>query len=511
MLDLERESRPEILRQAAVLLERENRRLIEKTLKLQRENEALKGASPEELALKLRILEEQLSAVRRRLFAASSEKLPQDFSQESAPPSNAAPRKGHGRAEQPRLPVTEVLHELPAEERLCKECGGQLTEWEGQFEESEEITVVSRRFVLQKHKRKKYRCSCNACVRTAEGPQKLFPGARYSPEFAIEAAVSKYSEHLPLERQARIMEREGLEITSQTLWDQTWALYQILKPLGEKIAGHVLASAVAFADETPWEFLGKKGVDRKRWWAWAAARENAVSYRILDSRSQDAAKQVLEGYSGTLVADGYAAYGALLKKDSTGPPAATFRLAACWVHARRKFFEVKDFYPVECAWVLDKIGDLYEVEREVPEAGDEEGRLALRRQLRREKSKPLTEEIHAWAKDLLPRTLPRSGLGEALAYLLKLWPRLLVFLDDPHVPLDTNTVERAIRGVALGRKNHYGSKSKHGAEVTAFFYSVIETCKLCRVEPKGYLTGAARAFLSGKTDYPLPHELPPNR
>ncbi len=105
MLDLERESCPEILRQAAVLLERENRRLIEKTLKLQQENEALKGASPEELALKLQILEEQLSAVRRRLFAASSEKLPQDFPQESAPPSNAAPRKGHGRAEQPRLLV----------------------------------------------------------------------------------------------------------------------------------------------------------------------------------------------------------------------------------------------------------------------------------------------------------------------------------------------------------------------------------------------------------------------
>ncbi len=190
MLDLERESCPEILRQAAVLLERENRRLIEKTLKLQQENEALKGASPEELALKLQILEEQLSAVRRRLFAASSEKLPQDFPQESAPPSNAAPRKGHGRAEQPRL---------------------------------------------------------------------------------------------------------------------------------------------------------------------------------------------------------------------------------------------------------------------------------------------------------------------------------LVFLDDPRVPLDNNQAERALRGVAVGRKNHYGSKSKRGAEVTAFFYSVIETCKLCRVEPKGYLQGATRAFLSGTADYPLPHELPANR
>ncbi|MEW6775932.1 MAG: IS66 family transposase [Bdellovibrionota bacterium] len=508
MLDLEHENRPEILRQAALLLERENRRLIEKTLQLQRQIESLKGADPKALSLQLQILEEELSAVRRRLFAASSEKLPQGDSEEAA--ARRAPREGHGPTEQPRLPAVEVLHELPLEERTCPQCGGELSEWEGQYEESEEVTLVERKFLVARHQRKKYRCSCNACVKTAPGPVKLFPGARYSPEFAVEVAVSKYSEHLPLERQVRIMKREGLEVTSQTLWDYSWALYQVLQPLEEKISSHVLSSPVVFADETPWEFLGKKGVDRKRWWAWAVARENAASYRILDSRSKEAARKILEGYSGTLVADGYSAYGALLKKDGTGPPAASFRQAACWAHARRKFFEVKDYYPAECGWILEKIGDLYEVERFVPSAGDEESRLRLRRRLREEKSKPLTEEIQAWAKGLLPATLPQGGLGRALGYLLELWPGLTLFLKDPQVPLDNNAAERALRGVVVGRKNHYGSKSKRGALVTAFFYSVIETCKLCRVDPKGYLRGATTAFLSRKGAYPLPHELPPN-
>jgi transposase len=165
----------------------------------------------------------------------------------------------------------------------------------GQTEDAEEITVVERRFVLVTHKRQKYRCACNGCVDTAPGPLRLagrpdVRGQRYSPEFAVEVAISKYCDHLPLERQTRVMRREGLEVESQTLWDQIEALATVLKPTYEALRRHVLSAPVIGADETWWRFM--RGREGKRWWAWSVTSPDAVAYTILESRSQEAARQV---------------------------------------------------------------------------------------------------------------------------------------------------------------------------------------------------------------------------
>jgi transposase len=380
----------------------------------------------------------------------------------------------------------------------------------GQTEDAEEITVIERRFAVLVHRRQKYRCACNACVVTAPAPPRLTTsadgrGRRYAPEFAVEVAVGKYLDHLPLERQARIMRREGLLIETQTLWDQLEALATVLTPTYEALRRHVLAAPVIGADETWWRVV--QGREVKRWWAWSVTADDAVAYTILASRSQQAAKTVLNGYPGIVIADGYGAYEALARAG----PGPGFILAHCWAHVRRKFVEAEPHYRVPCAEILDRIGQLYAVERECPRpapAAAEPDRAAadqLRARLRAERSAPLVAEIRAWAER--QRALPESSLGKAVAYMLGLWPGLTRFLTDPRIPLDNNATERGLRGMVLGRKNHYGSRSQRGTEVAALFYSLLESAKLCGVDPKAYLLEATRRALVTPGTATLPHAL----
>lgn len=194
-------------------------------------------------------LQEQSALLRSALFGQSSERRSKDSDQERGDENQD--RRGHGPREQVSLPHVDVEHDLEHDERTCSVCGGVLEEWTDQYEDSEEVTVVERRFVITRHRRKKYRCRCGGSVVTAPGPSRLIPGGRYSIEFAIEVATSKYLDHLPLERQCRIMRREGLEIDSQTLWDQLWALSRHLEPSYEAIRPELHKRDLLHADETP--------------------------------------------------------------------------------------------------------------------------------------------------------------------------------------------------------------------------------------------------------------------
>jgi transposase len=301
-------------------------------------------------------------------------------------------------------------------------------------------------------------------------------------------AASKYLDHLPLERQSRIMQREGLEVGSQTLWDQLDALAGHVEPTYRELSRRALASPLVHVDETHWQLMAKS--ERKKYWAWCVTSPDTAYYRIFDNRAKGSAEQLLSGYRGTVMADGYGAYGALAR---AGPG---FTLAHCWAHARRKFVEIESHYPRQAREILDLIGELYAIERDAlayDDGASQAARLALRAQLRAERSRPLIEKIRIWAES--QRVMPRSGLGQAIGYMQELWTGLTRFLDDPLIPLDNNPVERALRGLVVGRKNHYGSRSKRGCEVAALFYSLIETAKLCGAEPKSYLLRVASEAL----------------
>lgn len=492
MLRIEQVQDIETLRQMALLLDRENQRLIDRIKQLQLEVSRLKGDDAKGAQQELEFLKDLLERRERILREHLSEKRTRS---ESETRDLAAPQRGHGPRKQPELLIREQKHELDEADRVCKACGGTLDEMIGQFEESEEVTVVERSFVLVKQLRKKYRCSCNGCVETAPAPPKVIPGSRYSPEFAVEVAVGKYLDHLPLERQCRIMRREGLQIDSQTAWDQLNGLGWLLKHTYDALGQRVLASGLVHADETSWRLMDK-AVDSK-WWVWATACSDAVVYRILDSRSTEAAAKVLPGYRGIVMADGYKAYDAL-SRDGPG-----FTLAHCWAHVRRRFIENENNFPKQCAEILGLIGKLYEVEQQIP--GRSEESLHLRAELREKQSRPLVREIYEWMLAQTP--LPQSGLGQAIQYMAGMWTGLTRFLDDPRIPLDNNHAERGLRGVVLGRKNHYGSRSKRGTEVAAIFYSLMESAKLAGVEPKSYLLKATHVAIADRKAVLLPHDL----
>ena len=493
-----------MLRQVAVLLERENTQLHAKLHEFANELARLRGAAFPTAQQELAFLKELLAQRERALFGAASEQRSRSERPEPAP----APRRGHGPTAQPRLPIIERVHVLDSADRTCPQCGRLLQEMKGQTEDSEEITVVERQFVLVQHRRQKYRCACNGCVDTAPGPLRLAArpdarGHRYAPAFAVEVALDKYLDHLPLERQARRMHREGLTIDSQTLWDQLEALAAVLQPTYEAVRRYVLAAPVIGADETWWRFLRGRGAPR--WWVWSVTREDAVAYVILASRSQSAARQVLTGYTGIVMADGYGAYDALAR---AGPG---FTLAHCWAHVRRKFVEAEPHYPGPCGEILDLIAQLYAVERGCPvvavmaSAETRAEALQVRATARRAHAPTIVDAIQAWAHR--QRALPESSLGKAIAYMRGLWPGLTRFLADARIPLDNNATERGLRGVVVGRKNHYGSRSQRGTEVAALFYSLIESAKLAGVNPKTYLLEATHAALLTPNTTLLPNAL----
>jgi transposase len=480
LLNLATETDIERLRQVALLLEQENTRLFRRLEALVAELSEARGEDARSLQLEIECLKEQLASRTKALFGDSSERRP--CAEHEKTEQRNETRTGHGPREQKALPIVEVVHELDEPDQMCPSCGRDLERMAGQFEEADEIDVVERSFRIVRHKRQKYRCRCGAGIETALGPEKLVAGGRYSIDFAVDVAIAKFADHLPLERQVRQMDRDGLAVDSSTLWEQTWFLSQHLVPTYEANHADVLASDVIAVDETWWRLM-KKGPS-KRWWVWSVAREDAVSYRLLPSRSTDAARTVLGDYTGVAICDGYKAYDALSRERE----GSDLTLAHCWAHVRRKFVEAEPFYP-EAGEILERIGQLYAVDAEAKRASPEE-RLAVLAALRAEQSKPVLDEIRTWL--MTQRALPRSALGKAIAYTSGLWPGLVRFLGDPKIPLDTNGVERALRGVAVGRKNHYGSRSERGTRTAALFYSLIESAKLSGVEPRTYLGEAAR-------------------
>ena len=301
------------------------------------------------------------------------------------------------------------------------------------------------------------------------------------------------------------MGRKGLDTDAQTLWDQLMALAKHLSPTYEALCERVLGSDVVFMDETHWRLMDGDG--SHRWWTWCVASDEAAAYWIRGQRSREAAEHVLGTFEGILMSDGYAVYEALAR----GAPEIT--PVHCWAHVRRKFIEAESSFPEESRKAIDWIGALYEVERGVPtlpRGAPEDVRaeaLAVRARLRGERSRPIIDELRGWAYETKPVTLPQSSLGKAVDYMLSLWPGLTVFLTDPRVPLDNNAAERALRGVVVGRKNHYGSHSRRGAEVAAVMYTLFESAKLAGVDPHRYVLEATRRAIASPGTATLPQDV----
>jgi transposase len=501
MSRFDREKDPAVLRKAIELLENHNRALTKKIAELIAELAKAKGDSTYQ-QLRLAALEKHLAKLTKQVFGPSSEQRPTDAEPEGASGAGndkgkdgEKKRRGHGPTPQPKLPVIEVEHELEDADKACPTCGGGLKEMPGQYEEHDEIAVIPLRFVTKRHKRKKYTCPRGCCIETALGPDKLVTGGRYAISFAIYVAISKYADHLPLERQVRMMAREGLMVTSQTLWDQIEQLAWVVESVMPRLLAHVLGHGVVGADETTWALFNQKPGQGKSWYVWVFRVESAVYYTIRGGRSAKMVEELLVAFAGVLMCDGYDGY---VKLSNKYPRVI---LAHCWAHVRREFVEVEKTAPALCGEVLDHIGELYAIEKKCRGSEGED-----RKKARDKESRLVIDKIVAWVYKAVPKCLPESGLHKAIGYMINMWPGLVLCLDDPSIPLDNNATERAIRGPVLGRKNHYGSRSLRGTEVAATFYSLVESAKLNDLEPRLYLRVAVRAGLRHET-VPLPHEV----
>lgn len=494
MIDIRRTKDAEALRQIAIVQDAELRRLHARLQDLARENAALKGLSGEALEAQLRLIERELAEAVTRAQGGGSERRPHKDEDKETPAKK--PQTGHGPQKQPDLPIIEVVHKLDAADQACTDCGGHLDEWPDQFEESEEIDVVEIAYVKKKHRRQKYRCRCGAKIETALGPFKLVPGGRYSADFAIHVAIAKFLDHLPLERQVSRMKRSGLEVTTQTLWDQTWALALALEPTATRIHKHVLEQDVAIGDETHWKRLEEK----KNGFTWTLVTTTATSYKVLKTRSNESADKMLEGFAGTLVTDGYAIYLSQSKKRG-------FVLAHDWCHLRRHMIDAESTSPKEAAEFLDDIGKLFLIERELAqkcEGLEDAVKHALIFETRQSRSKPIVNAIGQRANEL--RVVPGTPLAKALTYLDNQWPGLIVFLTDPRVPITSNAAERALRAPVLGRKNYLGSRSDRGMKAAGILYTVLATCVQNDVDPTKYIRLALEARARSE-EIPLPHEI----
>lgn len=372
----------------------------------------------------------------------------------------------------PNVPRREVVHE--PEHTTCSCCGKDMARI-GE-ERSEEIEIVPATVEVIVHVRPKYACSkCKEGVEIAPPPEKLFDRGRYGKGFVAQVLVSKYADHLPLYRQAQIFARQGLEVADTTLLSLLERAAALLDPVARAVRDSVLASHVIGADETPIGVKQRPAGRRQGYlWVYAGDRDE-VFFDYRPTRSGQAARDMLGTFEGTVQVDGYGGYDALFRMGRA-------RHAGCWAHARRHVRDALESEPEAAGKVMALIQRLYAVEAEARDRGDVERLL-----LRQAKAKPLHQALWSVIDRERDRALPKSPWGKAVGYLLGQRPALELYLEDGQVPIDNNRVERAIRPVALGRRNWLFAGSDRGAGWAAVFFTLVGTCKLQGVEPFAYL------------------------
>jgi transposase len=389
------------------------------------------------------------------------------------------------------LPREDVLLDIAGD--ICGCCGGALHTIAESV--SEMLDWVPAQLRVVRITRPKYACrACNKVVQ-ASAPERLIAGGLATPALLAQVLVSKYCDHTPLYRQSQIFARHGVDLPRSTLAGWVGGACWWLEAVHERLCKNVFASDHLFADDTPIPVLdpGRGRTKTGRLWVyareqrpWSGPEPPAAVYLFAPDRKAERPVSHLARFTGVLHVDGYAGF-----EQLTGN--GNIVLAACWAHTRRKFYEVAEATGSPVATeALRRIGELYAIEARV-RGQSSAHRLAERRSF----SRPIVQALRTWLEAQLPRVAGRSTLAEAIRYALARWDGLTRFLHDGRIELDTNPVERAIRPVALGRKNHLFAGSDGGGARWATICSLIETCKLNDVEPYAYLTDVLTRMADG--------------
>jgi transposase len=436
------------------------------------------------------LLEQELANLKRMLFGSKSERhIGEDPSQlalnlgfdqtpvaeqqkeEVAYTRNKPDKKGHARELIPaHLPREEQII-LPTEDVTGMERIGQAETEYYKYEPGKlsVVKIVRPKFVDKKSGR----------ILIAPLPTLPVPSSNAGPSLLAHIVVSKYMDHLPLYRQSQIFKREqGIHLAESTLNDWFSATCRLLEPLYDVLQRKVQQSHYLQADETPIpvQTQDKPGATHKGYlWVYHSPPDKMVVFDYNKSRSREEPGEFLKSFQGALQCDGYQAYDAY---DKT----AGITLLACWAHARRKFEQSLDNDKLRSEYAMEKIRQLYLIEREAEEMNADQ-----RKALRQDKSVPVLQELKAWMMNQLNEVLPKSPIGRAIQYTLGLWDRLERYTQDGTWLIDNNRIENSIRPVALGRKNYLFAGSHDAAQRAAMMYSLLGTCKMNGVNPWQWL------------------------
>lgn len=460
-----------------------------------------------------------IAKLQRMQFGRKSEKLAQQIEQlelrledlqanpaENAPQESQPSETSSSETTSPSAPQKPVRRALPAhllrqtkrhepKEACCPDCGGALRKLGEDI--SEMLEYVPASFYVVRHVREKLNCTkCDKIVQAAAPTRPIERGVA-GPGLLAHVLVSKYADHLPLYRQSEIYARQGVELERSTLAGWVGGTSKLLEPLVEALRRYVMAAGKLHADDTPVPVLAPGNGKTKTGRLWTYVRDDrpagsqqasAVWFAYSPDRKGEHPEKHLSEFRGTLQADAYAGFNRIYEQGR-------IQEAACWAHVRRKFFDLQQAHGSQVASeALERIGALYGIEKEIRGRPPDE-----RRQVRQARAKPLLSSLRQWFETTLPKLSRKSDTTAAIQYALSLWTALVHYADDGALEIDNNTAERALRAVALGRKNYLFAGSDAGGERAATIYSLIGSAKLNGLDPEAYL----REVLTRIADHPI--------
>jgi len=474
-------------------------------------------AERDALAAQNERLHHLLLKLRRWQFGRKSERLPEeqlqlgledlettiaqgDAEAEKRDPALRRERAARRRANRGKLPahLPRIEVELAPEDTACPCCRAAMVVI-GE-DRSERLDVIPAQFRVLVTRRPKLACrACAGIVVQQPAPPRLIEGGIPTEATVAHVLVARYADHLPLYRQAQIWARQGLLLDRSTLAAWVGTAAAEIAPVVRRMKEIVLATARLFADETVVPVLDPGRGRTKQGYFWAVARDDrpwggkdppAVVYTYAPGRGHEHARTLLGGYRGVLQCDGYAAYKKLVDPAARKGPSV---LAFCWAHARRGFYDLAKGGNAPIATeALERIATLYRIEADIRGLSPAD-RLAQRQA----RSRALVAELHIWFEAQMAKLFARGPTADAIGYALNHWDGLTRFLDDGRIDIDTNTVERSMRPVALSRKNALFAGSDEGGENWAAVASLVETCKLNAVDPQRYLAEMLTRLVNG--------------
>jgi transposase len=454
----------------------------------------------EELTDLLMVVNDQRIWLRNQFFGKSSEREPKALILEPAietPPKPRAPKIQNLRERYPNLPRIERRVEL---ETLpdCGCCGNKLSD-SGMTEDSEFLTVVPKQYIIIEQKRHKYRCEkCHGELRTAPCPPRVKAGSHYSDAMILDVGMTKYCDLIPIGRYVKMAERSGVEnLPPQSLIETTHHLAEFLKPTYELLREEIRNEKILHADETPHRML--EGDEKSNWYLWGFSSKKTGYFEAHDTRSGDVASEFLKNSACEfLMSDVYSGYGKTVREvnlERLGSALPKIQSIYCNAHARRRFKEAQESFPDDAQFFVDEYRKIYQLESLLIDKPPDEI-LRTRKEMTAH-----FEAIKDHAIELIPRYPEKSSIGKAISYFLKNFKEFTAFTENHQLPIDNNSQERLLRNPVIGRKTWYGTHSKRGAETMTILFSIIESCKLNKINPREFVKKLINDLHEGKAPY----------